>query len=308
MSYNILSIDGGGLRGIIALAALEKLDQAKPGWREKIRMFAGTSTGGLIALALAKGMQPRQIMDVYLTRAQSIFHRSLWQESKSIDDVVGAKYDGTNREAVCREILGDQRLGDYLENDKHVVVCSFALDDPLATSTVQRRWSAKIFHNLPTTDPKDNDSHEIAYRVAMRTSAAPTYFPSYDGFVDGGVFANNPAMCALAQTQDARLATAIALADVSMLSLGTGYAPNHVGGDENWGLAEWSTHLVDLLTDGVNEVADFQVKQLIGSRYVRLTPALGQNIAMDDPSKLGLLQSIGNALDVSSALTLVSSW
>lgn len=311
MSYNILSIDGGGLRGIIALAVLENLDHACPGWRDRINMFAGTSTGGLIALAMARGMAPREIMDVYLNRAEFIFDRSLWHGLKSLGEVIGAKYDGRHRETVCHDVLKDSRLKDYLSPDGtkgHVVVTSFNLDAKLDADPAKRRWSAKIFHNLPTKDASD-DGGEIAYRVAMRTSAAPTYFPSYDGFADGGVFANNPGMCALAQTQDFRLLNPIPLGDVRMLSLGTGFAPNHIDGEENWGLAEWAPKLVDLLMDGVNEVADFQVKQIIGkSRYARLTAALGRDIALDDPSAAGLLQRIGSSIDVAAAVALVSKW
>ena len=57
-AYRILSIDGGGLRGIIPLVLLERLDLAAPGWRKSINMHAGTSTGGLIALCLANGKSP----------------------------------------------------------------------------------------------------------------------------------------------------------------------------------------------------------------------------------------------------------
>ena len=66
----------------------------------------------------------------------------------------------------------------------------------------ERRWKPKLFHNFPGPD---SDGGALAYRVAVATAAAPTYFASYDGYIDGGVFATNPSMCALAQTQDARI-------------------------------------------------------------------------------------------------------
>ncbi|KAF0811319.1 putative sporulation hydrolase CotR [Andreprevotia sp. IGB-42] len=209
--YRILSIDGGGLRGIIPLAILENIDKAVPGWRSGINMYAGTSTGALIALGLAKGMEPAAIMDVYLRKCGMIFERSLWEEVTTLDELTGPKYDSTNREDVCHGLLDNARLRDYLSDDGskgNVVIASFDVDDRMQPDPAKRRWRAKVFHNLPTVDGSD-DGGEIAYRVAMRTSAAPTYFGSYDGFVDGGVFANNPSMCALAQTQDRRLKTAI---------------------------------------------------------------------------------------------------
>lgn len=310
--YRILCVDGGGLKGIIPLAILERLDVAAHDWRRKINMFAGTSTGALIALALAKGMTPSELLDIYMTQGPHVFARSLWHEIKDIGDIVGPKYDSDNREKMCEVILGSTlQLGQLRSADGasgHVVVAAFDLDDQSQQDPKRRRWKAKIFHNLPTKDGSGDDG-ERAYRVGMRTSAAPTYFASYDGFVDGGVFANNPAMCALAQTQDPRLSVSIPFDSIKMLSLGTGFFPYHLEGEESWGLAQWAPHLVDLLMDGVNEVADFQAaKMLPDGNYLRLAPQLQTNIAMDDASKEGLLQRIGNAFDIGEVQKFVQAW
>jgi uncharacterized protein len=309
-TYRILSIDGGGLRGIIPLVLLERLDTAAPGWRKRVNMFAGTSTGGLIALCLAKGMSPTDILDIYMRKGSFIFDRSLWHEIKDLGDLTGPKYDSTNREKVCTDILGNIKLQDLRSKDGkngHVVITSFDLDDRSDQDASTRRWKAKIFHNLPAGGTEDDG--EYAYRVAMRTSAAPTFFGSYDGFVDGGVFANNPSMCALAQTQDPRLATPIPVSTIKMLSLGTGFFPFHLNGEEKWGLAQWAPHFVDLLMDGVNEVSDFQAAHLMqGGSYCRAAPKMQTNIPMDDASQVGVLQSIGNNFDIGGATTFVANW
>jgi patatin-like phospholipase/acyl hydrolase len=311
MSYRILSIDGGGLRGVIPLAIMERLDAEAPGWREGINMYAGTSTGGIIALCMAKGMSPAQVLNLYMTKGPEIFERSLWQEVKDLGDITGPKYGSTNREIMCRSVLEDNRLGDFLKNDGtagHVVITSFDLDDRSGNHKNARRWKAKIFHNMPTFD-NSGDELEYAYRVAMRTSAAPTYFASYDGFVDGGVFANNPSMCALAQTQDRRLRQPVPFQSIKMLSLATGFFPYHLEGDENWGLAQWSPHIVDLLTDGVNEVAEFQTAQMMDPKdFCRLSLQLKTKIELDDASELGVLQRIGNAVDIKAATLFVRTW
>ena len=310
-SYRILSIDGGGLRGIIPLAIMERLDVAVPNWRSKINMFAGTSTGGLIALGLASGLTPTQLLDVYVNKGKFIFERSLWHEITSIDELVGPKYESAHREEVCKQILGDKRLKDLRTTDGksgHVVVTSFDLDDRSDPDPNTRRWKAKIFHNLPTTDDSGDDL-EYAYRVAMRTSAAPTYFASYDGFVDGGVFANNPSMCALAQTQDERISSIPLFDSIRMLSIATGFYPFHLKGDESWGLAQWAPHFVGLLMDGVNEVADFQTAQMMASgAYFRVPLRLQSDIAMDDASQIGVLQRIGNAVDLTAAIQFLQGW
>ena len=309
--YRILSIDGGGLRGLIPLMIIQRLDDAKPHWRDDINMYAGTSTGGLIALGLAKGKTPRELMDVYVAQGKTIFARSLWHEIVNVGDLFGPKYDSTNREAVFHQVLGDDLLKDYLSADGtrgHVCITAFDLKDAKDANLPRRNWKSKIFHNIPVA-VETNDGEEPAYRVAMRTSAAPTYFASFDSFVDGGVFANNPAMCAFAQALDGRLANRIQATSIRMVSLGTGYTATYFETDRDWGLSQWALHLVDLLSDGVLGVADFQAKQLLGTdHYARLTVELGRNIAMDDPSKIGELQSLGTQADISAVLQLINSW
>ncbi|CAN0627231.1 Patatin [Burkholderia multivorans] len=309
--YRILSIDGGGLRGLIPLAILERLDEERPDWRKNINMFAGTSTGGLIALGLAKGMSPSGLFDMYTTHGQEIFEHSLWHEFANAGDLIGPKYDSTNREKVFHAVLGDTCLKDYLrDNDTkgHVCITAFDLKDAADVNRPTRNWKAKIFHNIPVAEDT-NDGAEPGYKVAMRTSAAPTYFASYEHYVDGGVFANNPAMCALAQALDERLARPVSAAAIRMLSLGTGFTATFFDSDESWGLAQWATRLVDLLTDGVLGVADFQAQQLLGDKnYVRLTVPLGERIPMDDPGMIDRLRQIGRNADISAALDLVTRW
>jgi uncharacterized protein len=305
-AYRILSIDGGGIRGIVALAVLEKLDAAKPGWRDGINMFAGTSTGALIGLSLAKGMSPQQIMDVYMHDGPKIFERSLWHEVTNLGEITGPKYDGDNRQSVCRSMLGNDRLRDYVSKDGtkgHVLAAAFNLHDQ-----TRGYWKAKIFHNMPTNDGTD-DGDLYAWRVAMSTSAAPTYFPAFDGYIDGGVFANNPAMCAIAQTQDPRNAMTIPLPSLRMLSLGTGFFPKFADANEKWGLAQWAPKIISLMFDGVNEVDNFEAMKLLGrANCVRVAPQMPVDIALDDTSQLGLLQQVGNNADIAEAVTLISSW
>lgn len=127
---------------------------------------------------------------------------------------------------------------------------------------VNRRWAPRFFHNL-------NDAvclEELVVDVALRSSAAPTYFPIYQGFVDGGVFANNPALCAVT----AAIAAGVKMEDIVVLSLSTGKDGLYLseqqvkGGD--WGLVQWAPKLTDLILDAGVEVIDFQCAQLLGER------------------------------------------
>ncbi|HRE25738.1 MAG TPA: hypothetical protein PK954_03810, partial [Anaerolineales bacterium] len=115
---------------------------------------------------------------------------------------------------------------------------------------------------------EDTDARELAVDVALRTSAAPTYFPIVDGFVDGGVIANNPSMCALAQALDPKRGAGQALADVRILSLGTGQNQEFIETDDtDWGLAQWMPHLVGVMIDGAMDLANYQCRQILGEHY-----------------------------------------
>jgi len=196
------------------------------------------------------------------------------------------------------------RLGDY---SKNVVITAFDLVNGHAPNPADRTWKPKIFHNVPATIPTDSDSQEYAWKVAMYTSAAPTYFASYEGYVDGGVFANNPAMCAIAQAMDKRNVTTEPLSNIRLFSIGTGVRPFHLDGDESWGMAQWAPKLVDLLMDGVNEVADFQAKQLLGERYHRINVDLTTDVPMDAVNMLGTMQRVGNGANTIAAAAFLNN-
>lgn len=234
--YRILSIDGGGIRGIIPVVLLQRLSQEAglEGWLDPVRLIAGTSTGELIALALAAGKTLSEIRDMYVTKAAEIFDRSAFREITSLGSLLGAKYDIANLERVIRPFLGEATtLGDL---GKRVLIASFDLDsgpdDPRG-----RNWKPKLFHNFPGDD---SDSKELAYKVGLYTSAAPTYFQPSGGYVDGGVYAANPSMCALAQTQDARLEGGPRIDEIVLLSLGTGMSREYIDKTApDWGDAQW---------------------------------------------------------------------
>jgi patatin-like phospholipase/acyl hydrolase len=143
----------------------------------------------------------------------------------------------------------------------------------------------------------------------MRTSAAPTYFPSYQHYVDGGVFANNPSMAALAQALDAGTGGQV-LGDLLILSLGTGLSSNVVSGNNlDWGIGQWASILPTMMIDGVMGVADYQCQRLLKDRYYRLSPPLASNIALDDVSQINNLIAAGQDTDITSVVTwLKKNW
>jgi predicted acylesterase/phospholipase RssA len=265
-------------------------------WVDRTQLIAGTSTGGVIALCVAAGIPLDELRDLYTTRAGAVFEDSLLDDLRDVGKVFGADYDVENLEREAHRVLGDRTLAQL---SKRVLVTTFDLDNEAAT---ERRWKAKLFHNFPGPDC---DADALAYRIAVATAAAPTYFASYDGYVDGGVFATNPSMCALAQTLDARVPASerAELGDVRMLSFGTGHTLRYIEGDRlDWGYWQWVRPLLDVMLDGVNGIVDFQCAQLLGARYHRLAPMFppGTTIGMDAVDQIPYLIEFAQGLDLSA--------
>ncbi len=304
-TYRILSIDGGGVRGLLVAVVLEELDERVPGWRDGIDLYAGTSTGGIIALGLAKGMSPTELRELYYDRSPEIF-ASPWPPLVHEGlQFLTAGYDNGPLRAALVEEFGAMKLRSL---KTRVLISAFDLDseDP---DPAKRSWKPKFFHNFPG---KDSDGGRLVVDVAMATSAAPTYFPTTGGYIDGGVAANNPSMAALAQTQDrrAKLDPRPGLDDIALLSIGTGFLPRRIEGpDHDWGYLRWVEPLVRLIFDGLGDVPHYQCAQLLGDRYYRVNHkfAWGDEIEMDDWSARDELVRIGE-IEMKPELDAAAAW
>ena len=197
--YKILSIDGGGIRGVFPAAYLAEFEEAiNHPLHEYFDLIAGTSTGGIIAIGLAMGIPAKDILEIYETRGPEIFSQQGagfkgWIERclrKLMRGFWGPKYDGRALEDALREILEDQKIGDA------------------KTRLLIPAWHAQTnsVYILKTAHHKrlSTDYKELARDAAMATAAAPTYFRKFItsrdvGLVDGGFWANNPTGIAVAE-------------------------------------------------------------------------------------------------------------
>ena len=306
--YHILSLDGGGIRGIITAVLLDRLNThpETSDFLEGVDLIAGTSTGGIIALAIAKGASPAELVELYKNLGPSVFTDSLWDNIKDLGSVLGAQYDTEPLERELKAFLGETTTLGQLT--KSVLVTTFDLDN-LRPEPTRRTWKPKLFHNIG----QDNDGEALAYKVGLYTSAAPTYFPTVDGFIDGGVYANNPSMCALAQSQDERVyKNCPNLTDVVMLSLGTGTSLTYREGmNLDWGMGQWVRPLISILMDGVSGIADYQCKKLLQENYHRLAPVFppGVKIEMDSVEHIALMIDFASHVDISEPVKwLKQTW
>jgi patatin-like phospholipase/acyl hydrolase len=283
----ILSIDGGGIRGLIPALVLSQIEQrAKRPVAELFDVIAGTSTGGILALGLTcvrDGDRPRysaaDLADIYVTEGPTIFpHEFLAKERQLIEP----KYSSAGREKVLGEKFGDARLKD-------------AVTEVIATSYDIERREPVFFRSVRAKHSAAYDF--LARDVALATSAAPTYFkpvqlagaagePPY-ALVDGGVFANNPGMCAFVDDTTVRGDRERAL----VVSLGTGELTRRFPYEDakGWGLVEWAPRVLDVVFDGVSKTVDYQLETLLGDRYHRFQVTLDKaSDSLDDASAANL--------------------
>lgn len=290
--FTILSIDGGGIRGLIPARVLERLERYFPRLTSSFDLFAGTSTGALLAAGLATGMRPRTLRQMYQTFGAQVFADSVWDDLRDLGNLIGADYSLEPLQAILEQVLGDVRLG---ELPRKILIAAFDLMD-------ERRypptWKPKFFHNFPPQQVSrrseyDTDTEQRLVDVVLRSVAAPIYFPTFQGYIDGGVVAGNPAMSALAQ------ALHEGETDIRLLSLGTGVNPKWLEVENaDWGVLQWGLNLVDILQDGTSDVADYQCRQVLSDHYFRLQPYLPRRIDLDDYRATDELLSLADSIDL----------
>lgn len=305
-TYHVLSLDGGGIRGYLSILLLERLEKERPGFINSFDLFAGTSTGSIIAIALASGLTPTEVRSLYENKAKAIFHDSLFDNVRDLGFTLGAKYGNKNLKKILTEYFGDGRLDDL---EKRVLIASFDLDHTPKDKQEPRMWKAKFFHNYPGDD---SDGCQRMVDVILRSSAAPFYFPSYQGYVDGFVIANNPSMCALAQVLDV---FDLKTEAISLLSVGTGLNPRYIE-DENadWGWFKWMIQfhplhrqwyalpLVYMMWEGGIELVNFQCRQILKDNFHRLDPLLPKLVDIDDLKRMKVLRQVALKTDLDETL------
>jgi patatin-like phospholipase/acyl hydrolase len=304
--YRILSIDGGGIRGLVTTVILQRLVET-PGLEGLLRdvdLIAGTSTGGLLSLAIANGIPLSRIRDTYTRRGPKIFDDSWLDDVVDLGKLRGADYGIAPLRRELKGLFGETTLGQLR---KRVLITTFDLDNE-DRSPSKRTWKPKLFHNFPGPN---SDRSALAYKVGLYTSAAPSYFPTVDGYIDGGVFASNPSLCALAQSQDRRYAPTPPLDDVVLLSLGTGTSLQYItGATHDWGYIQWAKPLLSLMLSGTAGIADYQCAQLLRDRYHRLAPVFppGKSVPLDGVKRIDYMVDFSGSVPLDETATWIRTY
>jgi patatin-like phospholipase/acyl hydrolase len=291
----ILSIDGGGIRGIIPAMLIAEIERrtGKPAC-ELFDLIAGTSTGGILALALAAADEndrpkysAKTLIGIYDRRGKDIFQRSFWQGLTSVGGLADEMYDEDGIEDVLQEYLGERQLEDAL-----TPILVTAYDIECRDTVFFKSWKA--------------EHKNVLMRDAGRaTSAAPTYFKparvklgeQHLSLIDGGIFMNSPAVSAYAEAK--RLYSK--RTEIMLVSLGTGELTRPIPYEDakNWGKAGWLLPVLSCMSDGVADATDYQMKYFLEDRYYRFQTSLAKgNDDMDDASEANIdaLKSLGRSL------------
>ncbi len=307
--YRILSLDGGGIRGVITATILERLEKACPGFLKKFDLFAGTSTGGILALGFAYGFTPTEARELYEKHGKEVFTDTILDDVRDLGSLIGADYETGPLKKLLMNQFGLTRLR---ELPKRVLISTFDMDyDPEKDPRRKpdgipfRSWKAKFFHNYPGDE---SDGEQLMVDVAVRTSAAPTFFPIYQGYVDGGVVATNPSVCALAQALHTKTGGQL-LENVILLSVGTGLSPRYLAvEDGDWGLMQWAPHMISLMLEGNAGLADYQCRQLLGDHYQRIESLLPYSIELDGVNQMPTMLEVARNVDLSQAIAWLENF
>lgn len=298
--FKILSIDGGGLRGIIPLQVVKKIEEltGKP-IHKSFDLIAGTSTGGLLACALTiqdfnsieadvRKFSLEQIEELYIQKGQEIFPtiHCFVKPFKRIKNLFRPEFDVKNLEKILDEYFGDNRLTNCL---RHIFIASYNIhrDQPMFFTTRDA-----------STIPNKNSK---IVEICRATSAAPTYFETHKFdynsenvvCIDGGLVMNNPTIGALVEVLGNNEykhykinGKSLSLGDISILSLGTGRSNKSINSttSKKWGKFKWIKPIIEISTTGVSKITNQQTDTIFRSanlerNYLRLDIVIDEEYA-----------------------------
>jgi patatin-like phospholipase/acyl hydrolase len=300
----VLSIDGGGIRGIIPAVVLEHLEfRLNKPISECFDVMVGTSTGGIIILCLSapdENNKPRysakQLVQLYKNFGETIFNQSLWQRIKTFNGWIGPKYSEENLEKLLKTYLGKITLKEALTE---VVIPTFDIEEGNTEFFTTNQARTKEGRNFYMRD------------LARATAAAPSYFSPYKiqensqgqkkekTFVDGGLTVNNPIIASYIYATNLYNQRNT---EFFFVSIGTG-DPRSSGEHKvvsyeevkNSGKIGWANHILNLVMDGVKNLSDGQMQFMfpyhgnsvcgLDTHYVRLQISLNpEHAEMDNAS------------------------
>jgi patatin-like phospholipase/acyl hydrolase len=272
-SYRILSIDGGGIKGILPLMWLVELEKQVGPLKDHFDLMAGTSVGSIITCGLAMGMSAREILCLFEKDIKKAFP-PLWKRwHHKLFNPLGSVYPASGINDLLTDVFGDTKFGD-LEN--HMMSVSYDLT-----------------YGTPAIFCSHNHSDLYVKDICRASAAAPVFFPphTFDGktYIDGAIVANNPAAFCLPVYLQKRVDKT---SRPFIVSMGTGspnydYTPEEL---ENWSQIDWLSNILRIVFDGTSDAHDhiLATNQKIEHYYRFQRPLTISSGAIDDISSTNI--------------------
>lgn len=304
----VLTIDGGGIRGVIPASILANLEarlqiaKNDPNLRivDCFDMLAGTSTGGILVSLFLSPQRYRasEILEFYQQLGPTLFHRTIWQMAASGFGLFRSRYKEDALYDFSKKLLGDTYISEVAKEclitayemssrkallfSKHAVTKYGSMADYRLCDIVRATTAAPTYFSPAKVYPRS--SHEAAEKGASAESLP------FRNLVDGGIYANNPSMCALVES--IKLWPDAGITGYSMLSVGTGKAekPYLYEKTRRFGYIGWLSPIIDIMLSSVAETVNYQMNQVFTSvgapeNYIRIEPLLlDADVDMDNAS------------------------
>ncbi|XP_049900898.1 85/88 kDa calcium-independent phospholipase A2 isoform X2 [Epinephelus moara] len=303
----LLCLDGGGIKGLVLIQMLIALErEAGLPTRELFDWVAGTSTGGILALAIIHGKSMEYLRCLYFRMKEQVFRGSRPYESAPLEDFLKKEFGENTKMTDVRypRVMVTSVLADRHPGELHI----FRNYDPPSVHREPPYATTATFK--PLTTPQE----QLVWRAARSSGAAPTYFRPMGRFLDGGLLANNPTLDAMSEIHQYNKALKVEGHgnEVKKLgivvSLGTGKPPQVVVSSVDVfrpsnplelaksfvGAKELGKMLVDCCTDSDGCAVDRAAAwcEMIDTIYHRLSPQLSQEVMLDEVSDAVLVDML----------------
>lgn len=286
--FKILSLSGGGYRGLYTATVLNKLEnyikKSNPNdcIANHFDLIAGTSIGGIIALAIAHEIPTENIAEIFKMKGKEIFKK----QSDLNLGITKAKYNSNNLKIILDEWFQDKLIGDL----KHSVVIP----------SVNYNTGMPVIFKTPHHPNFNRDCDLKIVDVALATSAAPTYFKRHNisesEYIDGGIFANSPVLIGL---HEAEIFFEKSIDEIKILSIGTMSSKkminpktNKKGGLTDWGegnLLNAASNIIEITLSSQQLFLQQMVRHRLKENLIEideiLTQSSSQYVGLDKVTK-----------------------
>lgn len=292
--FQILALSGGGFRGLYTAKILADIERDLGGASiaSRFDLIAGTSVGGILALAIALEIPAQKIVDLFVNRGEDIFKRR-------------AKF-GIFRSLYTADVLKDLLSGSELFGNRLLGSCRH----PVIIPSISYSTGKPVIFKTPHHESFKRDHENSLVDIALATSAAPAFFPRHvfnsNQYVDGGLYANAPGLLAL---HEAEKFFSKSVKEIRLLSIGTMSSKFTVDPNKNrnGGLIDWGgpSRLFGLTISVQESLTDFMLQHRLEGRYLHvdddLTDQRAHAVALDKVDKAAREVLLGSASERSKA-------